>query len=270
MGEDYTTIDLDAKNIPSEIIDNALTMSNNTIRKGLKVEEIFTSYDDAKNSHLRRVISEKLKGLDKIRLIKIGEFDINACGGFHVKNTCKIGSIQIIKKEKMKSNLTRIYFIAGERVDNYFNILVNITDKLSHIFKLPLENLPKRGEELIDINKNLKTRINELSNMYAEKIEKELPYKKINGYMIKFYEGDENVISNLLKISKNQDILILKTADRYTITSQKINIREIIKEITSTYKKTKGGGGKMQGSLKSVIPMETILDFISEYITKRG
>ncbi len=54
------------------------------------------------------------KGLSKeikeIRIVNIGDFDIQADGGTHVKNTGEIGTIKLLKIDNRGRNNRRIYF----------------------------------------------------------------------------------------------------------------------------------------------------------------
>ncbi len=51
---------------------------------------------------------------EKLRLIDIREFDLNACGGTHVRSTGQIGSILLRKTEKVKQGV-RVEFVCGLR-----------------------------------------------------------------------------------------------------------------------------------------------------------
>ncbi len=48
-----------------------------------------------------------------IRTVKIGDHDVEACGGTHVKSTKEIGSIKILKTHKIQDGVIRIEFVAG-------------------------------------------------------------------------------------------------------------------------------------------------------------
>ena len=51
---------------------------------------------------------------EKLRLIDIRDFDLNACGGTHVRSTGQIGAILLRKLEKVKQG-TRVEFVCGLR-----------------------------------------------------------------------------------------------------------------------------------------------------------
>ncbi|RLG15560.1 MAG: hypothetical protein DRN71_01060 [Candidatus Nanohalarchaeota archaeon] len=53
-----------------------------------------------------------------IRIIKIGDYDVEACGGTHVKSTKEIGSIKILKTHKIQDGVVRIEFVTGNLIKN--------------------------------------------------------------------------------------------------------------------------------------------------------
>ena len=57
--------------------------------------------------HLAKSFSNKTKD---VTIISIGDFDSQACGGTHVKNTSEIGSIEVLKSENKGSNNRRIIY----------------------------------------------------------------------------------------------------------------------------------------------------------------
>ena len=64
---------------------------------------------------LRKKMSEKIEQLGTYRIVKIGHIDYSLCGGFHVSNLAQLGTVKVIKYEKIKSDWTRLYYVAGFR-----------------------------------------------------------------------------------------------------------------------------------------------------------
>lgn len=266
MGEEYSTIDLDTEDISDDGVEMAVEMANNIIRSCLPVKERFVTYDEAKHLPLRKKLSPKLRPTNTIRLIEIPGLDLAACSGFHVENTGKIGIMLVIGKERVKGGLTRIYFISGCRADRYARDLIYTTQKLSNIFKVPYEKLPERGEKLLKELKEERVEITKIGMTLAEKIAKDLPQKKAKDYTIRYYEGEEYVTSPLAKISHDQDLLILKTKNRFILTSQTLSIKELITKLREKYPNIKGGGGKAQGNIVGELSLEEVVDALTHII----
>ncbi len=72
--------------------------------------EFLTPEEAEKEPQLTRLAKGVMEGEKEIRLIIIGEFDRQACGGTHVQNTEEIGKIEIYKAENKGKNNRRAYF----------------------------------------------------------------------------------------------------------------------------------------------------------------
>jgi len=148
MGEEYSTIDLDIPYVEPEVIEETEDLTNRIVQSCTQVEEILTDVEGAKAFELRKPLSDKIKG--EVRLIKIANLDISACGGFHVDNTGEIGVVKIIDLEKVKGNLTRVYFVAGERAIRYFRKYNNVLKSLSRQLTSSIDELNQRVEKILD------------------------------------------------------------------------------------------------------------------------
>ena len=74
MAEEYTTVDLDQKDISKEIIDKLEELVNNDIKTDIVIEEeIYTNEEAHKIENLRKAIKDKIKG--DVRFIKIGDIE---------------------------------------------------------------------------------------------------------------------------------------------------------------------------------------------------
>src|ERR671927_510809 len=58
-----------------------------------------------------------------VRIVNINGWDIEACGGTHVKSTGEIGLVKIVKSERIQDGVVRLEFVAGEAAVNYMQHL---------------------------------------------------------------------------------------------------------------------------------------------------
>lgn len=155
LGEERVSIDLDAAEIPQEVLTAAEDAANDVIRRHLPITTEWVSDEQAKSMPLRK--PPAVKG--DIRLVKIEGVDLNACGGTHPKNTAGIGQIKIISAEKAKGG-TRVYFLCGGRAFSHFKLLIETTDELVRQLNSPLKDLPDAANALLEekaaIEKDLK------------------------------------------------------------------------------------------------------------------
>ncbi len=111
--EDRARIDFPAEEMNKEYAMEIVEEANKLASKGYEVEVFFVSPEEAlKMKHLFRVAEfskyEKyMKG--PLRVVKIGDIDIQFDGGTHVKNTREIGEIVFLKYESKGRRNRRIY-----------------------------------------------------------------------------------------------------------------------------------------------------------------
>ncbi|MEM2874104.1 MAG: alanyl-tRNA editing protein [Candidatus Nanoarchaeia archaeon] len=86
--------------------------ANELLAKGLNVEVKFLSYNEAmKIPSVVKLAKILPPSIPELRIVSIGNIDVQADGGTHVKNTKECGQIEIIQFENKGANRKRLYFI---------------------------------------------------------------------------------------------------------------------------------------------------------------
>ena len=84
--------------------------ANKIISEGRRVRIYYLPRDEVEKQGLTKLAKGLPKGLELLRIVEIENFDIQADGGTHVKNTAEIGRIEVLKYENKGKNNRRIYF----------------------------------------------------------------------------------------------------------------------------------------------------------------
>jgi len=111
MGDEGCTIDLATSSVTPQQIQTAERLANEIIAEDRPVEIRFATADEARTMGVRKIPAAER---EKLRLIDIRDFDLNACGGTHVRSTGQIGAILLRKTEKVKQGV-RVEFVCGQR-----------------------------------------------------------------------------------------------------------------------------------------------------------
>lgn len=269
MAEEYTTVDLDSKEITKDMIKELEDLVNDVISQNIKIEELIYSNEEAhKLENLRKQVKDKIKG--DVRFIKISDIDICACAGFHVESTSQIKIFKIINHEVVKANYTRFYFLAGDRARKDYELKHNVTKNLTNTFSCKveeiLEMLAKSRAEKDILEQNYK----HLLNVYVEILAKELEenYIDYKGIKIIFYNEDKNIAEVLAKyVNLDEFLLVSGYENSYAFMSHSTDCQKIIKNIVKNCIDIKGGGNSQKGNIKLMknYKKEEILEII-----KRG
>ena len=91
------------------------------IAENLPVETQIMSIEDAKKSGAMALFGEKYG--DSVRVVSMGDFSKEFCGGTHVKNTSEIAAFKIISENGVAAGVRRIEALTGDNVFAYYRNL---------------------------------------------------------------------------------------------------------------------------------------------------
>lgn len=118
---------------------------NEQIRANNDVVTLKMSLDDAKSSGAQALFGEKYG--DDVRVLSIGEFSKELCGGTHASRTGDIGLFKIVAEYGVASGVRRIEMMTGAYASNWVNQQLTILDELSQKLKTnPLNALDKLSQ----------------------------------------------------------------------------------------------------------------------------
>lgn len=181
LGRKEVTIDLD-KELSRNSIQKIEDQANQIIYNNKDIRAEFPGDENLKNIKLRK----EPKVEENIRIVRIDQVDICACGGTHLKKSGDIGIIKIIDYKNYKGGM-RIYFMAGKRALKDYQFKNKIVIKARQQFGVKDKEINTEIEALQNDLKNKKYEINELND-------KLLAYKAVELISEAEKIGDYNLI----------------------------------------------------------------------------
>jgi misacylated tRNA(Ala) deacylase len=111
LGEDKSRMDFAIENYDREEILKYIKEANEILARDLHVKVDFLPRDDAlKIPQISKLAKGLFDHLEIVRVVSIGDFDVQADGGTHVHSTKEVGTIRLLKIDNRGKNNRRIYF----------------------------------------------------------------------------------------------------------------------------------------------------------------
>jgi len=183
LGINSTSIDLD-KSIDITEIRDAEKKANDIVLGNIKVEVLYITNSELKKLSLKKI---PVKAGEKVRIVKIGDIDVNPCRGIHPSSTIEVQLIKVTKFEKYKTGI-RVEFICGQRAVSDYILKHESIEKMSKLLSC-----------------NNATVLSEVERLTGE-LNKALTEKRALKAEVATYEV-ENMLTTAAKI---EDIRVLK------------------------------------------------------------
>jgi alanyl-tRNA synthetase len=227
---------------------------NEKIREAIDVKTKVTTLEKGLEAGATAIFEEKYG--EKVRMVSIGDFSKELCGGVHIHSTAQIGLFKIISESSIAAGMRRIEALTGEDALKHIQEAEELMSHVQMALNTPKNELLSQIEKLKESVKEKDKEIKVLRHKMArqELKEKEEQVKKIKGIsvLIQAVKGLNNTELRELADSLKQKIgsgivvlgsvsgknVFLVTAVTKDLTTR-IKANEIIKEIASIA----GGGG---------------------------
>ena len=173
--ENYGRLDITHHStLTREEVKNIERTANRVIRENHPV--IIRTYDrgDAEQQFSFRIYQGGVVPTSNVRIVNINGWDIEACGGTHVKSSGEIGLVKIVKSERIQDGVVRLEFVAGEAAVSFMqqldSQLASIAQTLGSSREKIIESFDKAMEEAESAKKKLRTILRVVSLQIAKSI----------------------------------------------------------------------------------------------------
>jgi alanyl-tRNA synthetase len=140
---------------PEEILAVEEVVRDQIIRN-VRVEAFETDYEDAVKRGAMALFGEKYG--DRVRVVKIGDFSLELCGGTHVDRTGEIGPFLVSGEGSVSAGVRRLEALTAAGAESLHRRNHSIVGELGRLLKTGPEGLLARVEKLLEENRGLKSR----------------------------------------------------------------------------------------------------------------
>uniref|UniRef100_A0A7C2IQZ5 Alanine--tRNA ligase n=1 Tax=Ammonifex degensii TaxID=42838 RepID=A0A7C2IQZ5_9THEO len=128
-------------------------MVNQAILAAIPVETSETTLEEARALGAVALFGEKYG--ETVRVVRIGDFSTELCGGTHLKSTAEAGVFKIISEGSVASGIRRIEAVTGEAALVFLNAIVEDYQQIATLLKVPPQNLSSQVAALVEQLKEL-------------------------------------------------------------------------------------------------------------------
>ncbi len=137
-------------------------LANKVVAADLPVRKTIYKKDVAESKFGFRLYQGGAVPGDELRVVEIPGFDVEACGGTHVRRTGEIGFIKILDSKRIQDGVIRLEFVAGLKALEEIQKLEETLAKASEVFSVPKDMLVKTCERFFKEWKDLRKQIDKL------------------------------------------------------------------------------------------------------------
>lgn len=150
----------------AEEIKKVEAIVNEKIAEDLPVETKVMSLEEAKKTGAMALFGEKYG--DTVRVVMIGDFSRELCGGTHVGHTGDIASFKILSESGVAAGIRRIEALTGRNVTAYYQEMEEKLAETARILKTTPASLIERAEHLMTELKSLQSENESLKSKAAK------------------------------------------------------------------------------------------------------
>jgi alanyl-tRNA synthetase len=227
---------------------------NEVIWQSLAVETVETDIDTAKEMGAMALFGEKYG--KNVRVVKIGDYSVELCGGTHTATTSEIGLFKIIKEEGIGSGVRRIVAVTGQKAYEAFKDAENTLNEVAAVVKAPqaaqvVTKVTAMQEELKAAQKENDALAGKLAASQSDEVFKNVLKAAGTSYIAsEVAVPDVNGLRNLADIWKQKElsdvlVLVAKIGEKVSllVASKTADVKagNLIKEL-APYIDGRGGG----------------------------
>ncbi len=211
---DSAHLDVTHYRLPTdEEVDRIEELANDIVSKNLQVEAVWMERGEAERRYGPIIYQGGVVPGSMLRLLVVGDWDAEACGGTHVSSTGEIKYIKIVDVEKIHEGVIRFTFLAGDAAIRRARREHKILDDMSRLLKVSIDEVGDAVKRLLSEKEELERDYSNLRRSYLELLADKL-YKEaaeVDGLKYVDYVGDVEDIIYLSEVleKRYRDVIVV-------------------------------------------------------------
>jgi alanyl-tRNA synthetase len=131
-----------------------------------RVRAYETSFEFARSTGAMAIFGEKYG--DVVRVVEVGEYSKELCGGTHVPHTSNIGVVVLTAEGSVGANLRRVEALVGNEGVDYLMRKVAVLERAAETLKSNPDEVAEKVERLVSTQKDMERKIGEIERASAD------------------------------------------------------------------------------------------------------
>jgi alanyl-tRNA synthetase len=194
-------------------------LANQAIMANMKIDIIWYPRNEAEARYGFQLYQGGAVPGKDIRVVKTGDWDVEACAGTHLKSTIEVGMIKIVYSERIQDGVERLGYAVSlqalKEVQKQENLLWNV----ANILCAPVEKLDKTAEKIIkdlkEVQQDKRRLIKEIAEKESQTVKTSENVQEIHGISIvkrdfgEVIDVDRMVVTGSELIKQNSASVVL-------------------------------------------------------------
>jgi alanyl-tRNA synthetase len=146
-------------------LDAIESLVNRQIRENADAQTRVMTMEDALASGAVALFGEKYG--DTVRVLSIGDFSVELCGGTHVRHAGDIGVLKIVSETGIAAGIRRIEAVTGERALQWISRNEQHLQRVAELVKASREDAEEKVGQLLERNRRLEKELQQLKGRLA-------------------------------------------------------------------------------------------------------
>jgi len=151
--------------VTSEQLRQVEDLVNEQVRGNGEARTAVMGYDEAIEAGAMALFGEKYG--EHVRVLKIGDFSTELCGGTHVDQAGDIGLMRIVSESGVAAGVRRIEALSGKSALDWIRAQDDQLGELADMVKGPKEDLADKVRQLLQRNRSLEKELEKLKSQLA-------------------------------------------------------------------------------------------------------
>ncbi len=269
--------------VTSEEIEKIESIVNEKIWSSISVDKMVKPIEEAKAMGAMALFGEKYGS--EVRVVQVGDYSLELCGGCHVHNTAEIGLFKIVSESGIGAGTRRIEAVTSEGAYRHLSGQVQVLKNTADVLKANLNDVPSRVEglqtQIRDLQRENESLKSKLANIEAGSLLDDVV--EVNGVKVlakKVSASDMNNLRSIVDDLKNKvgnGIVVLGSVQNEKVnivagvtsdlTKEGYHAGKIVKEVATRC--GGGGGGRpdmAQAGGKEPAKLDEALNYVYEFV----